>query len=93
MSISFSLHISLSFFLLFSSLSIQSLFLPSSNGMTLDDFKRIWYMEYGHRIWGRAVGLAFIVPAVVFWRKGYIQQRFKPVRQTVARERWISAQF
>jgi hypothetical protein len=47
--------------------------------MTLDDFQRIWYMEWGHRIWGRAVGLVFIVPAVILWRKGYIQKRYKPV--------------
>ena len=53
---------------------------PSSNGMTLDDFQRIWYMEWGHRMWGRAVGLVFIVPAAILWRKGYIQKRFKPVR-------------
>ncbi len=47
--------------------------------MTLDDFKRIWYMEYAHRIWGRLVGLAFILPAAYFWSRGRIQPQYKPV--------------
>lgn len=47
--------------------------------MTLDDFKRIWYMEYSHRIWGRLVGIVFLVPAAFFWSRGYITKRFKPV--------------
>ncbi len=47
--------------------------------MTLDDFKRIWYMEYSHRIWGRLVGAAYLLPAAYFWSRGYISRRFKPV--------------
>ncbi len=34
--------------------------------MTLDEFKSIYYMEWGHRLWGRVVGLSFIIPAVYF---------------------------
>jgi cytochrome c oxidase assembly protein subunit 15 len=34
--------------------------------MTLDEFKFIYYMEWGHRIWGRAIGLTFVLPAAYF---------------------------
>ncbi|KAJ3191808.1 Cytochrome c oxidase assembly protein cox15 [Irineochytrium annulatum] len=34
--------------------------------MTLDQFKFIFYMEWGHRMMGRAIGIAFILPFVAF---------------------------
>ncbi|OWP01610.1 cytochrome c oxidase assembly protein cox [Marssonina coronariae] len=34
--------------------------------MTLAEFKKIYYMEWGHRLWGRFVGLSFVLPAVYF---------------------------
>lgn len=34
--------------------------------MTLTEFKWIWRMEYFHRMWGRAIGAVFFVPAVIF---------------------------
>lgn len=34
--------------------------------MSLDEFKSIYYMEWAHRIWGRVVGISFVVPAVYF---------------------------
>ncbi|KAF5277667.1 hypothetical protein FQA39_LY18448 [Lamprigera yunnana] len=37
--------------------------------MTLNEFKWIWYMEYGHRMWGRAIGAVFVIPATFFWIK------------------------
>jgi cytochrome c oxidase assembly protein subunit 15 len=39
--------------------------------MTVDDFKRIWYMEWGHRMFGRMIGVVFAVPAVYFATKRY----------------------
>lgn len=35
--------------------------------MTLEEFKRIWWMEFVHRMWGRLIGIVFVVPAVYFW--------------------------
>lgn len=35
-------------------------------GMTLADFKTIFWWEYVHRLWGRLVGLAFVVPLAWF---------------------------
>jgi heme a synthase len=34
--------------------------------MSLDEFKFIYWMEYAHRMWGRALGIVFAVPAVYF---------------------------
>lgn len=34
--------------------------------MTLDEFKSIYYMEWAHRIWGRVVGVSFLLPAAYF---------------------------
>jgi heme a synthase len=35
-------------------------------GMALDEFKRIFWWEYVHRLLGRLIGVAFLVPFVVF---------------------------
>ncbi|XP_040294618.1 cytochrome c oxidase assembly protein COX15 homolog [Bufo bufo] len=48
-----------------------------NHNMTLNEFKFIWYMEYSHRMWGRAVGLAYILPAIYFWRKGWFNRGMK----------------
>ena len=37
-----------------------------NRGMTLDEFKEIFWLEYAHRLLGRLVGLAFAVPFVWF---------------------------
>jgi cytochrome c oxidase assembly protein subunit 15 len=36
-------------------------------GMTLAQFKGIFFWEYSHRLLGRLIGLAFFVPLVWFW--------------------------
>ena len=45
--------------------------------MTLSEFQFIWWMEYSHRQWGRAIGAAFAVPAAVFWYKGFFTKPLK----------------
>ena len=35
-------------------------------GMSLDDFKFIFFMEWFHRLWGRAIGVVFVLPAIYF---------------------------
>ena len=37
--------------------------------ITLNEFKFIWYMEYGHRMWGRSIGAFFYIPAIAFWAR------------------------
>lgn len=48
-----------------------------NHNMTLPEFKFIFYMEWGHRMWGRLVGLAYILPTIYFWRKGYFSRSMK----------------
>lgn len=48
-----------------------------NHDMTLPEFKFIFYMEWGHRMWGRLVGLSYILPAIYFWRKGYFTRSMK----------------
>lgn len=37
-----------------------------NEGMSLEAFKRIFWFEYAHRVLGRAIGLAFALPLLVF---------------------------
>lgn len=48
-----------------------------NHNMTLPEFKFIFYMEWGHRMWGRLVGLAYILPTIYFWKKGYFTRSMK----------------
>ncbi|CAF1426288.1 unnamed protein product [Rotaria magnacalcarata] len=45
--------------------------------MTLHEFKKIYYMEFAHRMWGRATGLIFTLPAFIFWRRGLFDKGMK----------------
>ena len=46
-----------------------------NRGMSIEDFKFIYWMEYAHRMWGRALGVMFALPFSYFLRKGYITVR------------------
>lgn len=46
--------------------------------MTVEEFKFIFWWEYGHRMLGRAVGVAFGVPLVYFLARGRIPAHLKP---------------
>ncbi|EPQ59522.1 cytochrome oxidase assembly [Gloeophyllum trabeum ATCC 11539] len=37
-----------------------------NHSMTVDEFKSIFYMEWGHRVLGRIIGIAFVVPLAYF---------------------------
>ena len=47
--------------------------------MTLDEFKGIFWWEWGHRQLGRLLGLAFFIPMLIFWLRGKIPQDYKPI--------------
>lgn len=36
--------------------------------ITLEEFKFIFSMEWGHRLLGRCIGMFFILPAIYFWK-------------------------
>jgi len=46
--------------------------------MSVEDFKGIFYWEWGHRLLGRLIGLFFFVPMVWFWVKGRVPEGYKP---------------
>ncbi|ANB14068.1 Cox15p [Sugiyamaella lignohabitans] len=37
-----------------------------NSNITLDEYKFIYYMEWSHRLWGRTIGLVFVLPAAYF---------------------------
>lgn len=45
--------------------------------MTLEEFKFIFWMEYGHRMWGRLIGALYAIPAAYFWSRGYFNKSMK----------------
>ncbi|HET7714340.1 MAG TPA: COX15/CtaA family protein [Bauldia sp.] len=49
-----------------------------NRGMTLDEFKTIFWWEWGHRFLGRLIGVAFLVPLVWFWATGRIGRSLAP---------------
>lgn len=47
-------------------------------GMTLADYKFIYFWEWSHRLLGRLIGLAFAVPLAWFWLRRAIPAGYKP---------------
>lgn len=43
--------------------------------MSVDEFKQIYYMEWTHRLWGRVIGLSFVVPAAYFVMRRRVSAR------------------
>ena len=49
-----------------------------NSDISMTEFKFIWWMEYGHRMWGRTIGGFFYIPAgthcLNFWHFGIFHQ-------------------
>lgn len=45
-----------------------------NRGMTLGEFKKIYWFEYSHRMLGRLIGIVFLLPFAWFW----LSKRIKP---------------
>jgi len=45
-----------------------------NEGMSLAEFKFIYFWEYLHRLWARWMGLVFLIPFLVFVYKGWISR-------------------
>ena len=43
-----------------------------NQGMDLDAFKGIFWLEYVHRLWGRLIGLVFLLPLLLFLATGRV---------------------
>ncbi|HEY2184182.1 MAG TPA: COX15/CtaA family protein, partial [Xanthobacteraceae bacterium] len=44
-----------------------------NKGMTLDEFKRIYWWEWVHRLLGRMIGAAFLLPLLFFQLRGWVE--------------------
>ena len=53
-------------------------FQKKNSHMNVNDFKGIFWLEYLHRLLGRTIGIAFLLPFLFFVWKGYIQKREFP---------------
>jgi cytochrome c oxidase assembly protein subunit 15 len=41
-------------------------------GMSLADFRQIYFWEWLHRLWGRLIGVVYFIPLTYFWLKNKI---------------------
>jgi cytochrome c oxidase assembly protein subunit 15 len=48
-----------------------------NRGMSLDDFKGIFWWEWGHRMLGRVIGVVFFLPLLFFAWRGWIRGALK----------------
>jgi heme a synthase len=53
-------------------------YLELKRGMSLEDFKTIYWWEWGHRFLGRLIGVVFLLPFLAFWMAGYIPRALLP---------------
>ena len=49
-----------------------------NRGMSLDQFKTIYWWEWTHRFLGRLIGVVFFLPFVLFWALGTIPRQLLP---------------
>jgi heme a synthase len=47
-------------------------------GMTLDEFKNIYWWEWTHRLLGRLIGVAFLLPFLWFLWRGFVPRAARP---------------
>lgn len=43
-----------------------------NRGMSLAEFKALYWWEWSHRLLGRLIGVVFLVPFVIFWWRGWL---------------------
>jgi cytochrome c oxidase assembly protein subunit 15 len=49
-----------------------------NRGMSLAEFKTIYWWEWTHRFLGRLISVVFLVPFIAFWIAGYIPRQLLP---------------
>lgn len=49
-----------------------------NSAMTLAEFQAIFWWEWAHRLLGRVIGVAVLVPLVFFWATGRLETALKP---------------
>jgi cytochrome c oxidase assembly protein subunit 15 len=48
-----------------------------NRGMSLSEFKTIFWWEWGHRLLGRVIGAVFLIPFLFFLWRGYIRRELR----------------
>ncbi len=48
-----------------------------NQGFGIDGFRHIFWLEYLHRLWGRLIGLAVLLPLLWLWWRGAIERRLR----------------
>jgi len=48
-----------------------------NKGMTVEEFKKIFWWEWAHRLLARSIGLIFALPLLFFWATGRVERRLK----------------
>src|SRR3954453_11009636 len=46
-----------------------------NQGFGVEDFKHIFWLEWTHRLWGRLIGAAVLLPLLWFWATGRLSRR------------------
>ena len=54
-------------------------FLLKNFDISLADFKKIFFWEYFHRIWGRLIGITYTIPFLIFLLKGMLDSNEKKI--------------
>lgn len=49
-----------------------------NKGMSLAEFKVIFWWEWAHRFLGRMIGFAFLIPFLFFWARGHLSRAMMP---------------
>jgi cytochrome c oxidase assembly protein subunit 15 len=49
-----------------------------NEGFGLDGFKQIFWLEWTHRLWGRLIGVVFLLPLLWLWAAARIERRLLP---------------
>jgi cytochrome c oxidase assembly protein subunit 15 len=47
-------------------------------GFGLDGFKQIFWLEWAHRLWGRLIGCAFLLPLIALYASARVERRLLP---------------
>lgn len=52
-------------------------FQQMNSGMTVDEFKGIFWWEWAHRLIARGIGVIFALPLLYFWLAGKVERRLR----------------
>jgi heme a synthase len=49
-----------------------------NRGFGVAEFRQIFWLEFIHRLWGRLIGVVFVLPLAWFWLRGKLTPALKP---------------